>query len=763
MSKVEIRGRAHAMGRTVEARTTDGAGRVAEVTNIEGHVASVEYGVLGLPLAINRFDGSRVTFGYDSGARLAELGLPGRTNAYAWLANGLLASASDGSTIVTNEWIAPGRLAAGETRSAGWTGRVAYRYDLAGAVTQTVSSAIGLTQNVSYDAGEREVSRTADCRGTTLSTTLDYTDWNGLPSQATVGPVEQRFGWDSLDRLANLTWLAHGTVVRAMDYSFDALGRITQRVDRAGSAVAVRLYEYDDLDRLIGETGSQGLGITNVSLYSFDDAGRRIAKTSTSFDVQYNTGIGDRLAGWEVTATITPVLMMAGYASKPIGTDPRFGIREAGGGIGNVGLTVNGSNFSAQVAFGALGTNSVVANVSDVAGNVGRVTNTFVLAAYTAGDYLSDDAGCVTQIVYRGDGDWLERSLSWDSEYRLTAVATNGVEAEAYGYDPFGRRIWTETGGVTNRHLYDGPHVLADLNATGGVIRTYLYGPGIDELIAMTIYTGTVAQTYYAIRDHQNTVWAWVDEAGAVMESYDFDAWGRVLAVFDSSGALLDTEQSPLGNRYLWQGREYSWQTGLYYFRARWYDPVTGRWLSNDPIGISGGLNQYVFCANDPVNFRDPDGQNVIYAIAGLLAVDVGILAQLSVEVQGAFFLDRGAIAAEMRSNASTLEMLRQVIASKGEMEWPGNFGLSGRMGTDLPPQGDKCEKRQRVVNVFESLRNIRGYPSGSGEAAARMATGATNPTQPLPKDMLPGSRLELAKALLVRQQAYHNFLNRIY
>jgi RHS repeat-associated protein len=66
--------------------------------------------------------------------------------------------------------------------------------------------------------------------------------------------------------------------------------------------------------------------------------------------------------------------------------------------------------------------------------------------------------------------------------------------------------------------------------------------------------------------------------------------------------------QSAIGNRYLWQGREYSWQTGLYFFRARWYDPITGRWLSNDPIGINGGLNQYVFCGDNPVNFRDPFG-----------------------------------------------------------------------------------------------------------------------------------------------------------
>jgi RHS repeat-associated protein len=98
-----------------------------------------------------------------------------------------------------------------------------------------------------------------------------------------------------------------------------------------------------------------------------------------------------------------------------------------------------------------------------------------------------------------------------------------------------------------------------------------------------------------------------------VAERYEYDAWGNVLGVFDGNGGSLPS--SVLGNRYLFQGREYSWAThaawggaGLYYFRARWYDPSTGRWLSNDPIGISGGLNQYAFCANNPVMFVDPEG-----------------------------------------------------------------------------------------------------------------------------------------------------------
>jgi len=97
-----------------------------------------------------------------------------------------------------------------------------------------------------------------------------------------------------------------------------------------------------------------------------------------------------------------------------------------------------------------------------------------------------------------------------------------------------------------------------------------------------------------------------VDESGQVAAQFTYDAWGNVLS---SSYFLPITSYFPsFSLRYLFQGREYSFATGLYNFRARWYEPRLGRWLSNDPIGISGGLNLYAFCGNDPVNYRDPDG-----------------------------------------------------------------------------------------------------------------------------------------------------------
>jgi len=138
----------------------------------------------------------------------------------------------------------------------------------------------------------------------------------------------------------------------------------------------------------------------------------------------------------------------------------------------------------------------------------------------------------------------------------------------------------------------------------------------------MTTY-GSQTNTYYAIKDHQNTIVALVDETGAVVESYEYDAYGNT-KVFNASGTEI--AESALGNRYCFQGREIDWATKLYYFRARWYDPGTGRWLSKDPIGIEGGLNLYVFCDNNPVNFVDPEGLTVkSKAKAVVLAAQISI------------------------------------------------------------------------------------------------------------------------------------------
>ena len=220
------------------------------------------------------------------------------------------------------------------------------------------------------------------------------------------------------------------------------------------------------------------------------------------------------------------------------------------------------------------------------------------LATYTGGSYSYDTAGCATAIDRTGKPDL---DLTWNGQYQLTSVSTNGVVAESYTYDPLGRRYSTTSGGTTLRHVYDGIHCIADIDSVGRVVKSYTWGPGIDNLLAVTCHSGTLATTYYALTDLQGTVHGFADANGNLVARYAYDAWGNLL---DADVAVSDL----VANRFLFQGREYSWATGLYNFRLRWYDPATGRWLSKDPIDISGGLNLYAFCGNDPVNSVDPWG-----------------------------------------------------------------------------------------------------------------------------------------------------------
>ena len=143
-----------------------------------------------------------------------------------------------------------------------------------------------------------------------------------------------------------------------------------------------------------------------------------------------------------------------------------------------------------------------------------------------------------------------------------------------------------------------------ECSAFGNLLRSYTYGQGIDAVETMTLH-GRQPSTYTFLRDQLNSVVGLVDESGTIVESYDYDAFGNI-TVYNAEG--IEINRSAFGNRYTFQGREIDWDTGLYNFRARWYDAETGRWISKDPLGIAGGLNLYEAFGNNPVNFIDPFG-----------------------------------------------------------------------------------------------------------------------------------------------------------
>src|SRR5262249_5941281 len=90
------------------------------------------------------------------------------------------------------------------------------------------------------------------------------------------------------------------------------------------------------------------------------------------------------------------------------------------------------------------------------------------------------------------------------------------------------------------------------------------------------------------------------DGTGAVIDTIAYDAWGNVTSETNSAN----------GGRYKWTGREADNETGLQYNRARYYDPKTGRWTSQDPLGLEeGASNLYRYAKNTPQNQTDPSGR----------------------------------------------------------------------------------------------------------------------------------------------------------
>ncbi|MES1213015.1 MAG: RHS repeat-associated core domain-containing protein [Singulisphaera sp.] len=96
-----------------------------------------------------------------------------------------------------------------------------------------------------------------------------------------------------------------------------------------------------------------------------------------------------------------------------------------------------------------------------------------------------------------------------------------------------------------------------------------------------------------------------VDNSGALVEHYVYDAYGQLLSVTDQNGDLVEAPRS----RYLYTGRELDLDTGLEYYRGRWYDPAVNRFLSEDPIRFAAGdANLYRYVGNGPMNATDPSG-----------------------------------------------------------------------------------------------------------------------------------------------------------
>ena len=184
------------------------------------------------------------------------------------------------------------------------------------------------------------------------------------------------------------------------------------------------------------------------------------------------------------------------------------------------------------------------------------------------------------------DSDTESILYNYNGFNQLTSVV-KGSESISYDYNPNGLRNSKTVGEVMTSHIWDGMHMVGEYQ-NGDITAKYLRGL---RLVARQ-YDNTTE--YYNFNGHGDTT-SLVDASGNVVVNYAFDAFGNQL-----------TEAQNDTNPFRYCGEYQDFETDMIYLRARYYDPGIGRFISEDPI--KDGLNWYVYCGGNPVNFWDPSG-----------------------------------------------------------------------------------------------------------------------------------------------------------
>jgi RHS repeat-associated protein len=185
-------------------------------------------------------------------------------------------------------------------------------------------------------------------------------------------------------------------------------------------------------------------------------------------------------------------------------------------------------------------------------------------------------------------------TLTWNARHELVQVVDGGTTTQFF-YDCFGRRVGKSVNGSLTRYVYLGADLCAEADVNWAQTASYFYQPGVDRPVTRTDSAGTV----WYLQDLAGSVTALARNDGTLYGRYHYSPWGEVVS----------TDPGMPAQPLRWTARELD-NTGLYYLRSRYYLSSTGRLLSEDGIGLAGGLNLYVFALNSPVAARDPFGFN---------------------------------------------------------------------------------------------------------------------------------------------------------
>lgn len=558
----------------------DGNGNLQTAADANGKATRFTYNSYGQVLTITDALGKKTTLAYDSAGNLTTVTDPlGHSGTIHYDAISRPVQATD---------------ALGQTSSV--------QYDSLNRVTQQTDP-LGHTVSLAYDENGNLLSLTDALNHMTSFT---YDDLNRLLTRKTpLGKTDSRqydlagnltqftdrrgqvskFAYDTLDRLIGESYADGNLVAR----TYDAFGRLLTVQDTAGGAFS---YAYDLNNRLLGSASPTG-----TIQYAYDPAGQRTARqVAGQSPVQYGYDPDGRL----LSAAMPQAALQFAYDDR----DELTGITRANGVSSSFGYDDAGRLLSLAHTSGATSLYSQSYTYDADGQRTGSSTSSAqplitqpVVNTYDAGNRLTKSGA--TTYAYDDDGNLISEtgpsgttSYSWDTRGRLTAITTP-IGKTNFAYDFVGNLLAQTNGAGSPLHTYlldDATNVVAESD-NGGTPAAVLTGLGIDDHFAFIPASGS---PLYGMSDALNSTVEMTDGSGSVKSQFAYEPYGQTTA---NGGAypFQYTGRVPVSS-------------SLYYYRARFYNPILGRFISEDPIGFGGGINFYSYVNDDPEFFTDEVG-----------------------------------------------------------------------------------------------------------------------------------------------------------
>lgn len=600
------------------------------VTGADGGVTAFEYDAVGNRTSVTDPLGRETVRAYDALDRvISTLDARGGLTEFDYDAVGNLLSLTDPLGNVTRyHYDARNQV---ETRTDPLGNADQFAYDAAGNLERTVDR-LGRITEFTFDLLDRMTSETwKQPGGATVNTYSFGHDANGNLVSAGGGGSAYAMTYDLLDRMTSVDNAGTVGPQAVLSYHWDAAGNLTRIGDHSGVQVVSSFDARNMLESMQWSGGGidaarvdftrNGRGqVTGVERFSDLAGADLVSSTVSTFDVLGRIESIQHLS--ETSSLVASYAFAFDAASQMtrqvINGDVSDYAFDATGQLTDVDNTArpdeafvydaNGNRLDGDNVIGPnnqLLSDGTFGYQYDEAGNLVRKTE---MATSKHTDYEFDHRNrMVTAKEYSAGGIVLaESSFVYDVFDRMISRT---IDVDGAGPQPAG----------TSHTIYDGENAWADFDAAGNVTARYLFGQELDSNVARwrPATVGGAPQTFagtaWHLTDHLGSVRDIVDAAGSVIDHVEYDSFGNILS-----------ESSPsAGDRFKFTGREWLPSLDLYHYRARFYNPANGLFLSQDPIGFAAGdanLQRYV--GNNPTTFTDP---------LGLMAVvDTGVGYNLS-------------------------------------------------------------------------------------------------------------------------------------